>query len=192
MTNPYMLRFSILRSRLQCSHCPVSLPQVRYTASYLLILPFSLLTGPNGKFGFFLLLHCLPYRSLYHLSWPLSAPKTFLKGAFTSYWVTPGFNCLRVVKHGENFNTPKWQSMSLVFRQSIPLLAIKDLRSSQARHDGSFDSRRQESQWIGADDSITFTRLYLGSSRVLICITSFEAESVSTGFNRDAFELNRT
>ena len=45
---------------------------------------------------------------------------------------------------------------------------------------------------LGADDSSTSTRLYLGSSRVLICVTSFEAESVSTGFNRDACELNRT
>ena len=61
------------------------------------------------------------------------------------------------------------------------------MRSSQARHDGSFDSRRQESQWIGADDSITFTRLYLGSSRVLICVTSFEAESGIATSNRDAF-----
>ena len=45
---------------------------------------------------------------------------------------------------------------------------------------------------LGADDSSTSTRLYLGSSRVLICAISFEAESARTDSNRDAFELDRT
>ena len=42
----------------------------------------------------------------------------------------------------------------------------KDLRSSRARRDGSFDSSSQESQWIGADDSIhrysSLSRVFTG------------------------------
>ena len=45
---------------------------------------------------------------------------------------------------------------------------------------------------FGADDSSTSTRLIKGSSRVLICVISFEAESDIAGSNRDAFELDRT
>ena len=39
--------------------------------------------------------------------WPLSVPKTFLKGAFTSYLATLGFNGPSVMKNGGNFNTSR-------------------------------------------------------------------------------------
>ena len=96
------------------------------------------------------------------------------------------------MKNGGNFNTSKQQSMSLVCRQSIPPLAFKRTCVVKRVTTDLLIQGDKNHNNLGADDSSTSTRLYLGSSRVLICAISFEAESGIAGSNRDAFELDRT
>ena len=80
MTNPYMSWFF----NLTVTAAVFALPGLTAAGNVHCQLPvnsaFFTFYWTNWLDWIFLLLHCQPYRNLYHLSWPLSVPKPFLKG----------------------------------------------------------------------------------------------------------------